>query len=161
RGVTVFGNVMTQVLLVIVSVLVLFFMKWKIEALFILSNGAIAAFLITTLKLFYQRPRPAIEHLVYAGGYSFPSGHAMGSMLIFGSLLIICYQRLHSKLLQFVTSMIFIILILLIGLSRIYLGVHYPSDILAGFVLGFGILHFIYPFYKQKRFEWRFLLKQD
>lgn len=52
RGVTVFGNVMTQVLLVIVSVLVLFFMKWKIEALFILSNGAIAAFLITTLKLF-------------------------------------------------------------------------------------------------------------
>ncbi|VGV80881.1 PAP2 superfamily protein [Streptococcus pyogenes] len=161
RGVTVFGNVMTQVLLVIVSVLVLFFMKWKIEALFILSNGAIAAFLITTLKLFYQRPRPAIEHLVYAGGYSFPSGHAMGSMLIFGSLLIICYQRLHSKLLQFVTSMIFIILILVIGLSRIYLGVHYPSDILAGFVLGFGILQFIYPFYKQKRFEWRFLLKQD
>ena len=106
-------------------------------------------------------PRPAIEHLVYAGGYSFPSGHAMGSMLIFGSLLIICYQRLHSKLLQFVTSMIFIILILVIGLSRIYLGVHYPSDILAGFVLGFGILQFIYPFYKQKRFEWRFLLKQD
>ncbi|HHK1593961.1 TPA: phosphatase PAP2 family protein, partial [Streptococcus pyogenes] len=47
------------------------------------------------------------------------------------------------------------------GLSRIYLGVHYPSDILAGFVLGFGILQFIYPFYKQKRFEWRFLLKQD
>ncbi|HES0494615.1 TPA: phosphatase PAP2 family protein, partial [Streptococcus pyogenes] len=76
-------------------------------------------------------------------------------------LLIICYQRLHSKLLQFVTSMIFIILILVIGLSRIYLGVHYPSDILAGFVLGFGILQFIYPFYKKKRFEWRFLLKQD
>ncbi|MDV5987712.1 UNVERIFIED_CONTAM: phosphatase PAP2 family protein [Streptococcus canis] len=161
KGITVLGNVSAQLLLVVLSVLVLLLLKWKIEALLVLSNGVVAAVLISSLKWLYQRPRPSIEHLVHAGGFSFPSGHSMGSMLIFGSLLIICHQRIISRSLRLVVDTIFITLILLIGLSRIYLGVHYPSDVLAGFILGFSVLHFLYPCYNQKRFEWRFLLKQD
>lgn len=161
RIITVFGNVTTQLLVVTVSVIAFLFIKWKMEAFLVLSNGFVAALLISSFKLLYQRPRPSIEHLVYAGGFSFPSGHAMGSMLIFGSLLIVCHQRIKSRPLQVAVDALFVTLILLIGLSRVYLGVHYPSDVLAGFILGFGILHFLYPCYDQKRFEWRFLLKQD
>ncbi|EHI70012.1 phosphatase PAP2 family protein [Streptococcus ictaluri] len=159
--ITVVGNVKTQILIVALASLFCAVLKWKAEAYFILANGLVAAVLISGFKLLYQRPRPSISHLVHAGGFSFPSGHAMGSMLILGALLIISYQRLSSKDLQITAVIFFSILIALIGLSRVYLGVHYPSDVLAGFILGFGILHLLFPFYDQKRFEWRFQMKQD
>ncbi|MGT2935113.1 phosphatase PAP2 family protein [Streptococcus castoreus] len=160
RVMTVFGNISMQILVVALSVFSLLLVRWKIEALLILSNGFIAAILISSLKYLYQRPRPSIEHLVYASGFSFPSGHAMGSLLIFGSLLIVFHQRIKTKPLQLAGDAIFVTLILLIGLSRVYLGVHYPSDVLAGFILGFGVLHLVYPYYDKKRFEWRFQRKQ-
>lgn len=160
RTITIAGNVITQIMIVIVSVVLLALKKWKSEAYFMLIIGIIAAILITVLKLIYQRGRPSLIHIVVADGYSFPSGHAMGSMLIFGALLIIAYQRISNKPLQMLTVGLLGLLILIIGTSRIYLGVHYPSDVLGGFILGFGVLQFLYPIYDKKRFEWRFQSKQ-
>ncbi|MGT2728970.1 phosphatase PAP2 family protein [Streptococcus phocae subsp. salmonis] len=158
--VTIVGNVKTQMMILTISVLICYALKWKAEALFLLSNGLMAALFITGFKILYQRPRPLIEHLVHAGGYSFPSGHTTGSMLIIGSLIIIFHQRLRQSPFQLVVDFCLTSLLLLIGLSRVYLGVHYPSDVLAGFLLGFGILSLLYPYYDKKRFEWRFHLKQ-
>lgn len=157
---TIIGNPEVQIGLVVVTVLVLFGVKWKAEALWLAVNGSLAGLLIVGLKAIYVRPRPSLTHLVEAGGFSFPSGHSLGSMLIFGTILVIICQRVKKAPVRWALLAILSLLIGLIGLSRIYLGVHYPTDVLAGFVLGFGILNLGFPSYDKKRFEWRFQSKQ-
>lgn len=161
RSLTILGNTTTFVFVLLVAVLYLYFVKkWRIEGLFLALSGTVSGLLIVATKGLYARVRPAIEHLVVAQGFSFPSGHSAGSMMIYGFMLIIAHQRLTSKPIRLLVEGFFLALIFLIGLSRIYLGVHYPTDVLAGFLLGFACLQFIYPFYDQKRFEARFQGKQ-
>ncbi|MDG3141547.1 phosphatase PAP2 family protein [Streptococcus suis] len=161
RSLTILGNTTTFVFVLLVAVFYLYFVKkWRIEGLFLSLSGVVSGLLIVATKGLYARGRPAIEHLVVAQGFSFPSGHSAGSMMIYGFMLIIAHQRLTSKPLRLLVEGFFLALIFLIGLSRIYLGVHYPTDVLAGFLLGFACLQFIYPFYDQKRFEARFQGKQ-
>lgn len=161
RSLTILGNTTTFVFVLLVAVLYLYFVKkWRVEGLFLAISGVVSGLLIVATKGLYARVRPAIEHLVVAQGFSFPSGHSAGSMMIYGFMLIIAHQRLTSKPIRLLVEGFFLALIFLIGLSRIYLGVHYPTDVLAGFLLGFACLQFIYPFYDQKRFEARFQGKQ-
>lgn len=161
RSLTILGNTTTFVFVLLVAVLYLYFVKkWRVEGLFLALSGTVSGLLIVATKGLYARVRPAIEHLVVAQGFSFPSGHSAGSMMIYGFMLIIAHQRLISKPMRLLVEGFFLALIFLIGLSRIYLGVHYPTDVLAGFLLGFACLQFIYPFYDQKRFEARFQGKQ-
>ncbi|MCR8967918.1 phosphatase PAP2 family protein [Streptococcus zalophi] len=155
--ITIIGNVLSQV--IIVTVLFLFFYfwkKWKAEGLFMLFSGSLAGILIIVLKNLYVRERPDIPHLIVEHGFSFPSGHATGSLLIFGTLFIIFQQRLKDGLLKKLVLLALVALIIIISLSRIYLGVHYPSDVLAGLLLAFGCLNLIFPYYDEWRFKWRF-----
>lgn len=89
------------------------------------------------LKMLFERSRPDdILHLVQESGYSFPSGHSITSMAVFGTLLYLVQTRMENKKLANRLSALLILLILLIGPSRVYLGVHYPTDILGGWALG-------------------------
>ena len=89
------------------------------------------------LKMLFERPRPDdILQLVQESGYSFPSGHSITSMAVFGTLLYLVQTRMENKKLANRLSALLILLILLIGPSRVYLGVHYPTDILGGWALG-------------------------
>lgn len=161
QRVTVLGDPLMQGILVLGVTLWLYIGKgWKIEGLWVAFSGVSSGLLIVLLKLLYQRSRPLLEHLVEAHGYSFPSGHSLGAFLILGSLWMICHQRLPKGLLRVGIKGALTALILLIGLSRIYLGVHYPTDVVAGFLLAYAVLNASYPFYDQKRFEWRFQGKQ-
>lgn len=107
--------------------------------------GACAAALLlvsAALKLLFQRARP--DQLLFASykqpsSYSFPSGHAYGSMLVFGLFAYLAATRLSSPL-NVIVPGILALLILVIGVSRIYLGAHYPSDVIAGWLLGALIL---------------------
>lgn len=96
------------------------------------------ALLTQALKAVFQRARPTdIEHLGSAHGYSFPSGHAMGAVLLFGSLAYVVYFTIdHSRRLRLLAVALCVLMILCIGTSRVYLGVHYLSDVLAGFAAG-------------------------
>jgi undecaprenyl-diphosphatase len=90
-----------------------------------------------TLKEFFSRERPGVTHLVDVGGLSFPSGHAMNSTAFFGFLcyLLWYYGKKNDKNYSYyILGMIG--LIFLIGVSRTYLGVHYPSDVIGGFIAG-------------------------
>lgn len=154
---TVLGNTLTQVVLVaLFSGLLYFWKNWRAEAGLLLTSGLLAGLLIPLFKFVYGRTRPSLPHLVEAGGYSFPSGHATGALLIFGSFLIVMNQRLDKGWKKTVVQVSLVALIILIGLSRIYLGVHYPSDVLAGFALAYGVLNLLYPSYMKIRFKWRF-----
>lgn len=96
------------------------------------------AILNPALKEVYGRARPSgIEMLGTAHGYSFPSGHAMGATLLFGSLAYVIYFSIdHSRRLRVLAVTLCALLIVVIGASRVYLGVHYLSDVVAGFAAG-------------------------
>ena len=94
-----------------------------------------ASILNWTLKLAFHRSRPLFS-LITASGYSFPSGHAMVSLVFYGMLIYLLWIRYGRSRIACLISFFLALLILLIGISRIYLGVHYPSDVLAGFAAG-------------------------
>jgi undecaprenyl-diphosphatase len=89
------------------------------------------------LKDFFQRPRPDLEHLVDVKSYSFPSGHAMVGMIVYFMIAYLLIEGVKSKAGKIIIATITAILLLLIGASRIILHVHYPSDVLGGYVLGY------------------------
>lgn len=93
------------------------------------------------LKHFVLRARPdASLHLVTQGGYSFPSGHSVTSIVFYGLMLYLIQKHCKNEKLKTVLSWICGILAVVIGPSRIYVGVHWPTDVLAGWCLGGGIL---------------------
>lgn len=96
------------------------------------------------LKTLFARSRPdTILHLIHQGGYSFPSGHSMTGFVFYGMIIWLCTKNLKNKTMVTIITVILSMLILLIGFSRIYLGVHFPTDVLAGWVLGVAILTFL------------------
>ncbi len=93
------------------------------------------------LKLIFHRARPEFLKLTYANNFSFPSGHSMISIAFYGLLLYIYNKKnLYDGWQKVMVSALISFIILFIGISRIYLGVHYASDVIAGFVGGFAWL---------------------
>lgn len=134
--------------------------QWKMESLLLFGNLLLTGSLVLVLKHVYQRPRPDILHLVSETGYSFPSGHSLAATFMLGSLLVVVTQRMKHPLFKKGFQCFLILLWLGILLSRVYLGVHYPSDVLGSLCLGLGILWLEYPFYDKFRFQCRFQGKQ-
>ncbi|WP_405565326.1 phosphatase PAP2 family protein [Polaribacter sp. Asnod6-C07] len=114
----------------------LFFKNWK-YVLQLLSILILALSSNLILKQLINRQRPTLEHLVTVKTLSYPSGHAMTAMAFYGFLIYLIVTFKINKFLKFGLITVFTILILSIGISRIYLGVHFPSDIVGGFVAGF------------------------
>ncbi|WP_339146290.1 MULTISPECIES: phosphatase PAP2 family protein [unclassified Sutcliffiella] len=128
--------------LIVLSVVLLFKKKWSL-VLFIWCNLVGVRLLNTFLKSIFTRERPTLDHIVEAGYYSFPSGHSMNSMAFFGAIAILVLIVVRSDWIRITVVMSCILLILLIGCSRVYLGVHFPLDVLGGFLMGASWLFFI------------------
>lgn len=122
------------IIAIILTILFLFKMKKKNIAIAIPCNLAFVTLFNQTLKTIFQRGRPIGYNLIEIGGYSFPSGHAMVSMGFYGLLIIIINHQVTNNLIKKILIALNIILILLIGISRVYLGVHYLSDIIVGYL---------------------------
>ena len=135
--ITNFGGAITLIGLTIIFLLI---MKDKKMSFSILLNLVIVTFLNIFLKNIIQRPRPDDFRLINETGYSFPSGHSMISMAYYGYLIYLIFKFVKNKKLKTFLITFLCILILTIGLSRIYLGVHYTSDVIAGFVLSVSYL---------------------
>ncbi len=121
---------------IIVVLLLWFKAKDKWAALFFIiaigGNGA----LTWVLKQIYERGRPSINEAIDAIGFSFPSGHSMGSFVFYGFLIYLVIKSTHKTFIKAGVSIVLSLLVLLIGTSRIYLGAHFPSDIVAGYLAG-------------------------
>ena len=139
KMVTWFGSAACLILLTVILFIII---KNKKAGLLIGTNLVIITILNQTLKSLLQRPRPTEFRIINETGYSFPSGHSMISMAFYGFLIYLIYKNLKNKYLKFTLIIILFILIISIGLSRIYLGVHYTSDVLAGFLLSIAYLIF-------------------
>ena len=120
--------------------------QWKLESYLMLGNLTLAGILIVTFKNIYQRPRPEILHLVEEKGFSFPSGHSLAVTLLIGSLIIIVGQRVKDRTVKLIFQILLGVYLVSVIISRVYLGVHYPSDVLASLCLGLGILFIEFPF---------------
>jgi membrane-associated phospholipid phosphatase len=117
--------------LVIAAVLWLWWRELRAEAVALLVSFAGASFLSQWLKMLFERPRPAVFTPVIAvGSYSFPSGHVMNSIGFYGFVAYLLWR--HRRRGWAVLSLLFI---LLVAFSRVYLGVHYPSDIIGAFTI--------------------------
>lgn len=135
---------------ILFSVLVIIFLK-KIRKAFLI-NLILVFMLNYILKLIFSRTRPIDINIITETGYSFPSGHAMISLAIYGFLAYLLWKSDYKY--KKIGVSLLVLLIVLIGISRIYLGVHYTSDVIAGFIVSLGYLllfiDFIYPKIKEK-----------
>ncbi len=120
----------------ILSFLVVVLAKRKKTKLLIPINIGLVTIINLIIKEIIKRPRPGVTRLVNESGYSFPSGHAMTSIAFYGFLIYLIYKRIQNKYLKWALIIVLCILIFLIGFSRIYLGVHYASDVISGFIAG-------------------------
>ncbi len=145
---------------VLIVALIFYRKQWKMESYLMLGNLALAGILIVTFKNIYQRPRPEILHLVEEKGFSFPSGHSLAVTIMVGTLIVIFSQRIMNSTWRKVVQIGLGIYLVSVMVSRIYLGVHYPSDVLASLCVGLGVLFMEFPFYDKLRFQWRFTGKQ-
>ncbi len=102
------------------------------------------------IKNIIQRDRPSVLRLINQGGYSFPSGHAMIAVAIYGFLLYLVVKKVTNRYLKYSLVTLLGLLILAVGVSRIYVGVHYASDVLAGFSLSLAQLILIINFAETK-----------
>lgn len=133
KFVTSFGNTATIFILLFVVLWLLIKMVRNRELAFFFFGSLIGNVLINQgIKALIRRERP-INSLIYVGGFSFPSGHAMVSMAFYGMLIYVFYKLVKNNKLKYLLMVFCAVLILLIGFSRIYLGVHYFSDVLVGF----------------------------
>lgn len=114
----------------------LLYVKWKREAVIFFITNIGELILNISLKTVYRRtrPEPLFEYPL-PDSYSFPSGHALGSFCFFGILAWILAANVETAASKWAIYCAAALLVLFIGLSRIYLGVHYPSDVLAGYLV--------------------------
>ena len=134
-GVTKIGEVWAMVALSLLLVAYLMLKRFKIETLFFVIVMSLSSTLNPLLKNIFDRERPTLLRLIDISGFSFPSGHAMGSTSFFVSAIYVI-NRHDSGISKGVLIGLCALFILLISTSRVYLGVHYPTDIIAGIIGG-------------------------
>lgn len=133
-------NLGSAFVLITITILSLIILKNKKIGLCITLNLALSTLLNVLLKNIIQRPRPEGYRLIEETGFSFPSGHSMVNTAFYGLLIYLIIKNVKNKKLKYALSILISILILAIGFSRIYLGVHYTSDVLAGFLISVAYL---------------------
>jgi undecaprenyl-diphosphatase len=146
RTITHLGSIYLVVMVAVIVGIILVIRKnwWRLLALFLAV--AIGQAVLNILKVAFQKPRPETEMFVFS--YSFPSGHVFSATVIYGFCIYLTFRFIRNATVKWIVSTLLAFLILLIGFSRIYLGVHWLSDTLAGYVTGFAWLLFCIFFAK-------------
>ena len=103
------------------------------------------------LKFIIARPRPERLKLVFEDGYSFPSGHSMVAFGFYGFLIYLICKKIENKKIKYPLIVFLSLLILFIGISRVYLGVHYVTDVIGGFIFTFLYLIVFVKYFCKKQ----------
>jgi len=140
-------------IVLVLAVLAIILIKGLKNKLFLLTGVVGTAGLNVILKHIIQRKRPNINRLIPEEGYSFPSGHSMMSMAFYGMLIFLIFKYVKNTTLKWTLIVILTILLSTIGITRIYLGVHYPSDVIGGFVVSLTYLFILTEIYNKVKIE--------
>ncbi|WP_164505348.1 phosphatase PAP2 family protein [Companilactobacillus keshanensis] len=142
RGITFLGNTDQTIAIVIIFTIILLWKRYYYAAIFLIINKILVTSTNTIIKHLVERERPIHHHFVYAGGFSYPSGHSASAFALYITLFIIAWFVFKNLKLRVLIGISCLTMTLLIGYSRIFLGVHYPSDIIGGYLLAATILTF-------------------
>ncbi|WP_060795607.1 phosphatase PAP2 family protein [Staphylococcus lugdunensis] len=134
-GATKIGEVWAMLSLSLMLIAYLMLKRCKIEALFFVLVMGLSSILNPVLKNIFDRERPTLLRLIDITGFSFPSGHAMGSTAFFGSVMFIINRKMSGADKGIIIGLC-ALMMLMVSISRVYLGVHYPTDIVAGIIGG-------------------------
>ena len=119
----------------IVIILILLFTLLLSDKRFILLP--LIGFIVnSSLKVFIHRDRPSVLHLVEESSFSYPSGHSMISVVLYGYLIYFISKHINNKIIRRCLISILVFVIISIGISRVYVGVHYISDVIGGYLVG-------------------------
>ena len=141
------------IIFVLILVLIISFILKKIK-----TGAIVVLFLIIThtlnyiIKIIFQRPRPEILRLIEENGFSFPSGHTMAATALYGILIYLILKSELNKNLKIISASILSLMAFSVGLSRIYLGVHYASDVLGAFLISIILLLILISINEKKEF---------
>lgn len=145
HGITFLGNFLTLLAVTVVAVAILWRRQRRTDAVFVALAFVGAQVLSSGMKLGFRRDRPFFpDPLATEHTYSFPSGHALVSLTVYGALALLLARELSSNGRRAVLFAGTAVLVLAIGFSRLYLGVHFLSDVLAGFAAGIAWLSLLY-----------------
>ena len=146
KMITIIADTYQSAVITILLVTFLYFKKHYREALFLVITMTTCGLAMPLLKNIFSRERPNFYRLIEISGYSFPSGHTTSATTMYLTLAIILLS-IMKKLNKYFVFSIAVLGIVIIGSSRIYLGVHYPTDVMAGICLGISIVSTVYCFY--------------
>ena len=136
--------------IILVSILLggyfFFYKKNKFNGILVILNTVNTAILNQGIKYIVRRPRP-INLIIDEDGFSFPSGHSMMSMCFYALIIYFIWKSNLKKDLKIILTALIILLIYIIGFTRIYFGAHYPSDILAGYMVTLTYMLIFIPMY--------------
>ena len=139
----------------IIAFILLFFVYQYREQAFLLVTVVVGTVILNgLLKLYFKRERPEIYRILEETGFSFPSGHTMMAFSLYTIISYILWRNVKTTLKRVLLVLFTTFMILIISTSRIYLGVHYPSDIVGGFIasaLWVSIVIAVYGFYQDRR----------
>jgi undecaprenyl-diphosphatase len=130
------GNVFSIIVFSLAAIIILYWRKMKRDAVFFGINIAGLWVFNELLKYAFKRPRPSVPRIVNASGFSFPSGHAMISMGFAALTIFYIISYVKNRSIAFFISVLLFAYSLLVGMSRVYLGAHYLSDVIAGWAGG-------------------------
>lgn len=128
-----FTSLSSVAVILVMALVVAAFAPGKAPGRCVCANVVGALALNQVLKFIVQRPRPDGYRLAVESSYSFPSGHSMVSMAFYGLLIWMIWKYERDDVMRHVWCCLFGLIIVMVGISRIYLGVHYASDVIAGF----------------------------
>lgn len=144
--ITKFGNI-DVVIGIVICLILAFRNRYAIMITTLVINSAITNQLVKHIVL---RDRPSVLKLIEQGGYSYPSGHTMIAICLYGYLLYLVFTKINNKFIKYIGSIVLVSLILSICISRIYVGVHYASDVVGGFILALTELLLLIDFSKKQ-----------
>lgn len=141
----------SAIVLIALVIAFIFLIKDKKYSKIIALNLILVFVLNRILKWIIRRPRPERLQLVLEKGYSFPSGHSMVAFGFYGFLIYLVYKKIENKKIKYPLIAFLSLLILFIGISRIYLGVHYVTDVIGGFIFAFLYLVVFVKYFCKKQ----------
>lgn len=135
---------------VIILAFIIFLLVRRNDKLLVLLTCLFSVISNQLIKHIIMRDRPNVYRMIKQGGFSYPSGHSMIAVALYGILIYLVFKYIKNKYLKYGLSTLLVLLILSIGISRIYVGVHFASDVVGGFSLAIAEIVLIVSFLEKK-----------